>query len=228
MEIDIKNKALLRNVKLRMVVENKTSIEEVSELSLMNKTFIKEDAKLNLEEIYKLKNLKKLSIKFFTINDEIIKVLNKLEKLEILEIYMCKFETTERLNGNNIKNIYIYNAENLNLDILDTNKVKAIRIENSGLVDFYKFVKFEKIEKLEVIRCPVISIPKLNLLKSIKELYLQEIDLQFDLEINALEKLEFISLNGSNVNDREEYIQKIKNQNNYIKVEFKNDNRPIE
>ena len=56
MEIDIKNKALLRNVKLRMVVENKTSIEEVSELSLMNKTFIKEDAKLNLEEIYKLKN----------------------------------------------------------------------------------------------------------------------------------------------------------------------------
>lgn len=228
MEIDIKNKALLRNVKLRMVVENKTSIEEVSELSLMNKTFIKEDAKLNLEEIYKLKNLKKLSIKFFTINDEIIKVLNKLEKLEILEIYMCKFETTERLNGNNIKNIYIYNAENLNLDILDTNKVKAIRIENSGLVDFYKFVKFEKIEKLEVIRCPVISIPKLNLLKSIKELYLQEIDLQFDLEINALEKLEFISLNGSNVNDREEYIQKIKNQNNYIKVEFKNDNRPTE
>ena len=141
---------------------------------------------------------------------------------------MCKFETTERLNGNNIKNIYIYNAENLNLDILDTNKVKAIRIENSGLVDFYKFVKFEKIEKLEVIRCPVISIPKLNLLKSIKELYLQEIDLQFDLEINALEKLEFISLNGSNVNDREEYIQKIKNQNNYIKVEFKNYNRPIE
>ena len=228
MEIDIKNKALLRNVKLRMVVENKTSIEEVSELSLMNKTFIKEDAKLNLEEIYKLKNLKKLSIKFFTINDEIIKVLNKLEKLEILEIYMCKFETTERLNGNNIKNIYIYNAENLNLDILDKNKVKAIRIENSGLVDFYKFVKFEKIEKLEVIRCPVISIPKLNLLKSIKELYLQEIDLQFDLEINALEKLEFISLNGSNVNDREEYIQKIKNQNNYIKVEFKNDNRPTE
>ena len=177
MEIDIKNKQLLRNIKLRMIVENKTKLEEIDELSLINKNFLNQDLKIDLLEIYKLKNLKKLSIKFFTINDEIIKVLNKLENLEILEVYMCKFETTEKLNGN-IKNIYIFNAENWNLDILETNRVKVIRIENSGLVDLYKFVKFEEIERLEIIKCPVVSIPKLNLLKLLKRLYLQEIDIK--------------------------------------------------
>ena len=227
MEIDIKNKQLLRNIKLRMIVENKTKLEEIDELSLINKNFLNQDLKIDLLEIYKLKNLKKLSIKFFTINDEIIKVLNKLENLEILEVYMCKFETTEKLNGN-IKNIYIFNAENWNLDILETNRVKVIRIENSGLVDLYKFVKFEEIERLEIIKSPVVSIPKLNLLKLLKRLYLQEIDLQFNLEIGELKKLEFISLNGSKVADKKEYIEKIKIQNENVKVEFKDNNRPIE
>lgn len=227
MEIDIKNKQLLRNIKLRMIVENKTKLEEIDELSLINKNFLNQDLKIDLLEIYKLKNLKKLSIKFFTINDEIIKVLNKLENLEILEVYMCKFETTEKLNGN-IKNIYIFNAENWNFDILETNRVKVIRIENSGLVDLYKFVKFEEIERLEIIKCPVVSIPKLNLLKLLKRLYLQEIDLQFNLEIGELKKLEFISLNGSKVADKKEYIEKIKIQNENVKVEFKDNNRPIE
>ena len=105
MEIDIKNKQLLRNIKLRMVVENKTTLEEIDEISLVNRNFLNQDLKIDLLEIYKLKNLKKLSIKFFTINDEIVKSLNKLENVEILEMYMCKFETAEKLNGN-IKNIY--------------------------------------------------------------------------------------------------------------------------
>lgn len=227
MEIDIKNKQLLRNIKLRMVVENKTTLEEIDELSLVNRNFLNQDLKIDLLEIYKLKNLKKLSIKFFTINDEIVKSLNKLENVEILEMYMCKFETAEKLNGN-IKNIYFFNAENLNFDILETKNVEIIRIENSGLVDLYKIVKFEEIERLEIVKCPVISIPKLNLLKSLKELYLQEIDLQFNLEIGELKKLEFISLNGSKVKDKKEYIEKIKTQNNNIKVEFKSNNRPIQ
>lgn len=227
MGIDIECKKLLRNVKLRMITEDKVNIEEINELSLVNKNFLGEELNIDLEEIYKLKSLKKLSIKFFTINDKIIEALNTLENLEILEIYMCRFETTETLKGN-IKNIYIYNAENFNLDILETNLLEIIRIENSGLVDLYKFAKFESLKRLEIVKCQIISFPRLNLLKSLEELYLQEIDLQFDLEIKSLENLRFISLNGSKVDDKEKYIQKIKIQNDNIKVEFKNDNRPTE
>lgn len=227
MEIDIKDKQLLRNIKLRMAIENITTLEEIKELSLVNKSFLNQDLKIDLLEIYKLKNLKKLSIKFFTINDEIIKALNKLENLEILEIYMCKFETQEKLNGN-IKNICFYNAENLNLDILEIDNLEVIRIENSGLVDLYKLAKFEAIKRLEIVKCQIISIPKLNLLKSLKELYLQEIDLQFNLEIGELKELEYISLNGSKVDDKKEYIEKIKIQNNNVKVEFKDNNKPIQ
>ena len=224
MEIDIKDKQLLRNIKLRMAIENVTTLEEIKELSLVNKNFLNQELKIDLAEIGKFKNLKKLSIKFFTINDEIIKALNKLENLEILEIYMCKFETQEKLNGN-IKNICFYNAENLNLDILEIDNLEVIRVENSGLIDLYKF---EAIKRLEIVKCPVISVPKINLLKSLRELYLQEIDLKFDLEIGDLKELEVISLNGSKVDNQKEYIEKIKIQNNNVTVEFKDNNRPIQ
>ena len=227
MEIDIKDKQLLRNIKLRMAIENVTTLEEIKELSLVNKNFLNQELKIDLAEIGKFKNLKKLSIKFFTINDEIIKALNKLENLEILEIYMCKFETQEKLNGN-IKNICFYNAENLNLDILEIDNLEVIRVENSGLIDLYKFAKFEAIKRLEIVKCPVISVPKINLLKSLRELYLQEIDLKFDLEIGDLKELEVISLNGSKVDNQKEYIEKIKIQNNNVTVEFKDNNRPIQ
>ena len=141
MVINIENKQLLRNIKLRLITENKTNIEEINELSLINKNFLGEELKIGLREIYKLKNLKKLSIKFFTINDEVIEALNNLKNLEILELYMCRFEVQKKLKGN-LKNIYIFNSENFNLDILETISVETIRIENSGLVDFYKFYKF--------------------------------------------------------------------------------------
>ena len=66
------------------------------------------------------------------------------------------------------------------------------------------------------------------MIKSLEELYLQEIDLQFDLEISNLQKLRFISLNGSKVKDRNTYIEKIKKQNSNIKIEFENTNKPIQ
>ena len=140
---------------------------------------------------------------------------------------MCKLETQEKLNGN-LKNISLYNVENLNLDIIKTDFVEIFRIENSGLADLYKFYKFDYLKRLEIVNCPIISGPKLNLLKSLEELHLQNIDLQFDLEIDKLENLQFISLNGCKVYDKDEYIKRIKKQNSKLKIEFKDDNNPIE
>ena len=47
-------------------------------------------------------------------------------------------------------------------------------------------------------------------------------------KISRHSNLKFISLNGSKVDDKKEYIEKIKFQNDRIKIEFKDDNRPIE
>ena len=227
MGLNIDDKQLLRNIKLRMVVENKTELEEIDELSLVNKNFLGQDLGIDLTEIVKVKNLKNLSIKFFTITDEIIETLNKLEKLETIEILMCKMETSKIIK-NNIKTIYIHSVEGLNIDNFQTENLEYIRIENSGLIDIYKLTKFSNLERLELVNCPIISVPKISMIKSLEELYLQEIDLQFDLEISNLQKLRFISLNGSTVKDRNTYIEKIKKQNSNIKIEFENTNKPIQ
>lgn len=227
MGLNIDDKQLLRNIKLRMVVENKTELEEIDELSLVNKNFLGQDLGIDLTEIVKVKNLKNLSIKFFTITDEIIETLNKLEKLETIEILMCKMETSKIIE-NNIKTIYIHSVEGLNIDNFQTENLEYIRIENSGLIDIYKLTKFSNLERLELVNCAIISVPKISMIKSLEELYLQEIDLQFDLEISNLQKLRFISLNGSKVKDRNTYIEKIKKQNSNIKIEFENTNKPIQ
>ena len=227
MGLNIDDKQLLRNIKLRMVVENKTELEEIDELSLVNKNFLGQDLGIDLTEIVKVKNLKNLSIKFFTITDEIIETLNKLEKLETIEILMCKMETSKIIE-NNIKTIYIHSVEGLNIDNFQTENLEYIRIENSGLIDIFKLTKFSNLERLELVNCPIISVPKISMIKSLEELYLQEIDLQFDLEISNLQKLRFISLNGSKVKDRNTYIEKIKKQNSNIKIEFENTNKPIQ
>ena len=227
MGLNIDDKQLLRNIKLRMVVENKTELEEIDELSLVNKNFLGQDLGIDLTEIVKVKNLKNLSIKFFTITDEIIETLNKLEKLETIEILMCKMETSKIIK-NNIKTIYIHGVEGLNIDNFQTENLEYIRIENSGLIDIYKLTKFSNLERLELVNCPIISVPKISMIKSLEELYLQEIDLQFDLEISNLQKLRFISLNGSKVKDRNTYIEKIKKQNSNLKIEFENTNKPIQ
>ena len=227
MGLNIDDKQLLRNIKLRMVVENKTELEEIDELSLVNKNFLGQDLGIDLTEIVKVNNLKNLSIKFFTITDEIIETLNKLEKLETIEILMCKMETSKIIE-NNIKTIYIHSVEGLNIDNFQTENLEYIRIENSGLIDIYKLTKFSNLERLELVNCPIISVPKISMIKSLEELYLQEIDLQFDLEISNLQKLRFISLNGSKVKDRNTYIEKIKKQNSNIKIEFENTNKPIQ
>ena len=227
MGLNIDDKQLLRNIKLRMVVENKTELEEIDELSLVNKNFLGQDLGIDLTEIVKVKNLKNLSIKFFTITDEIIETLNKLEKLETIEILMCKMETSKIIE-NNIKTIYIHSVEGLNIDNFQTENLEYIRKENSGLIDIYKLTKFSNLERLELVNCAIISVPKISMIKSLEELYLQEIDLQFDLEISNLQKLRFISLNGSKVKDRNTYIEKIKKQNSNIKIEFENTNKPIQ
>jgi Leucine-rich repeat (LRR) protein len=227
MGLNIENKQLLRSIKLSMIVENKTELEEIDELSLVNKNFIGKDLEIDLTEIYKVKNLKSLSIKFFTITDSVIESINKLDNLETIEISMCKFETTKILKSN-INTMYIYTSDGINLDNFDLEKLEYIRLENSGLVDIYKLTKFLNLTRLELVNCPIISIPRISMLKKIEELYLQEIDLKFDLEIAGLKNLKFISLNGSKVDDKVSYINKIKEQNKNIKVRFENINKPIQ
>lgn len=227
MSLEIKDKQLSRIITLRMCTENKTELSEIEEISIVNKNFLDQDLNIDLTEISKLDNIKKISIKFFDITDEVVDALNKLEKLETLEILLCKVNTAKTIK-NNLKKLTIYNTENFKVNLVESEKIEILRIENSGLIDSYDISKYKNLTRLEIVKGQIISIPKLSLLKNLEELYLNEINLQFNLEITGMEKLKLISLNGSKVENKNDYIKNIKEQNKNVKIYFNENNLPIQ
>lgn len=227
MSLEIKDKQLSRIITLRMCTENKTELSEIEEISIVNKNFLDQDLNIDLTEISKLDNIKKISIKFFDITDEVVDALNKLEKLETLEILLCKVNTAKTIK-NNLKKLTIYNTENFKVNLVESEKIEILRIENSGLIDLYDISKYKNLTRLEIVKGQIISIPKLSLLKNLEELYLNEINLQFNLEITGMEKLKLISLNGSKVENKNDYIKNIKEQNKNVKIYFNENNLPIQ
>lgn len=225
--IDIKDKQLSRIITLRMCVENKTKLSEIQEISIVNRNFLNQDLNISLIEISKLEGIKKLSLKYFSITDEVIDSINSLENLETLEILNCNINSAQKIR-NSIKNLFINNVKNLNISLFETKNIETLRIERVGLIDLYDISRYQNIERLELVNCQIISFPKLPLLKNLEKLYLNEIDLQFRLDVKGMEKLNFICLNGSKVENKNDYIKNIKLQNDKIKIIFDENNLPIQ
>ena len=65
MNTNINDKNLLKIVQLNLSTEKKENIDEIEEISIINKDFSQQTLEIDLTEIAKIKNLRKLSIKFF-------------------------------------------------------------------------------------------------------------------------------------------------------------------
>ena len=226
MDININNKNLLKIVQLKLVTERKGNIDEIEEISITNKNFAEEILDIDLCEINKLKNLKRLSIKFFEITDEIIECINQLEHLESIEILMCNFQNTKCITQE-LKKLIVYNCQNFKIEILKNNITELISIEHSGMIDIYDLTKFDSIKTLRISECTVISLPKISTFNNLESLYLTGISLDLEFDITQMKNLKFISLNGSKVIDKEKYVQNLRRQNSNVEIEFEDSNLPI-
>ena len=80
---------------------------------------------------------------------------------------------------------------------------------------------------LKIAHCNVISIPGITALENLEQLYLNHIEIPYDIDISKMQNLKFISLSGSNVSNKEKYIEKLHKQNEKVTIEFKEDDLPI-
>ena len=210
----ITDKNLSRIIKLKMCTSNVNDIEEIEDISIQDINLMQNKLNIDLTEIVKLKNLRTLSLKFFEITDEVIEAINKLEHIKSIEFDMCIFKNKKELSEK-IQSIIIYNCQDFNINI------------HSGLVDISNIKNFKKLKYLKVAHCNVISIPSIALLENLEQLYLNHIEIPYDIDISKMQNLKFISLSGSNVPNKEKYIETLHKQNEKVTIEFEKNDLPI-
>lgn len=222
------DKNLSRIIKIKMCTSDINDIEDIEDISIQDINLMQNKLNIDLTEIAKLKNLKSVSLKFFEITDEIVQAINQLESLEIIEFSMCIFKNKEVLQKN-IKAVIIFNCQDFNISILNQNTIlEELHIVHSGIVDIADISNFKSLKYLKIAHCSTISVPSIDTLEYLERLYLNHIEIPYDINISKMPNLKFISLSGSNIPNKELYIKKLYNQNKDLIVEFEENDKPIE
>jgi len=228
MSENIIDKNLSRIIKVKMCTSNINNIEDIEELSILDINLMQNKLNIDMTEIVKLKNLKSLSLKFFEITDEIIQSMNQLECLEKIEFSMCIFKNKEVL-PKKIKSVIIFNCQDFNINMLNKNTtLEELQLVHSGIINISDINIFKNLRFLKIAHCSAISIPNIATLEYLERLYLNHIEIPYDINITKMPNLKFISLSGSNVPNKEMYIEKLHSQNKNIIVEFEENDLPIE
>ncbi|MBR0351447.1 MAG: hypothetical protein IJH76_06500 [Clostridia bacterium] len=224
----MKDKNLAREIKLKICTTSAKSYKDIEELNLTNINFLGNVLNINLKELVALENLKSLSLKFFDITDEVIDSINKLNNLNKLEFYMCEFKTSKALNPS-INDLTFYCCNKLQKNIFKENiTMKRLELTKSGIVDFSNLDLYQNLKELKVRDCDIISLQNISKLTNLEYIYLNNTELQYDFDINHMKNLKLISFNGSKTPDKELYIHNLKEQNENIKIEWREDDLPIE
>ncbi|MGN1310375.1 MAG: hypothetical protein ACI4VP_01475 [Clostridia bacterium] len=222
------DKNLSRIIKIKMCTSDINDIEDIEDISIQDINLMQNKLNIDLTEIEKLKNLKRISLKFFEITNEIIKAINKLEYLETIEFSMCIFKNKEALSKK-LKSIVILNCQDFNIDMLNENtSIEELQLVHSGIVDIADISNFKNLKYLKIAHCSAISVPSIATLEYLERLYLNHIEIPYDINISKMSNLKFISLSGSNVPNKEMYIKKLYDQNKELIVEFEENDKPIE
>lgn len=224
----INDKNLLRIIKVKMCTNELKNIEDIEDISIQNINLMQHKLNIDLTEIVKLKKLKNISLKFFEITDSVIETINQLEFIETIEFSMCIFRNKNVLS-NKLKSITIYNCQNFNINMINTNiSLEKLQIVHSGIININNLITFQNLKFLKIAHCNVTSIPNISELEHLEQLYLNHIDIIYDIDISKMHNLKFISLSGSNVSNKEKYIEKLYKQNKKITIEFEDNDLPIE
>ena len=227
MSAKIKDRNLSRIIKLKMCTSDINDIEEVEDISIQNINLMQNRLNIDLTEIVKLKKLRNLSLKFFEITDEFIEAINQLEHIKRLEFSMCIFKNKIEL-PEKVESVIIYNCQDFNTNMLNKNTdLEELQLIHSGIVDISNIKKFKKVKYLKIAHCNAISIPSITALENLEQLYLNHLEIPYDIDISKMPNLKFISLSGSNVPNKEKYIEKLHKQNEKVTIEFKEDDLPI-
>lgn len=158
--------------------------------------------------------LSEVIIKNFIVDDTFVQVLNNLKNLQNLWFVNCNFANSLKINNvtylrlDNCKNIR-WNTINIgvsNLDVSDGDKINVEDISGYNL------------KSLRLRNVSVTNLDKVEVFSNLENLFLQEIDLNQPINYSNLRMLKKVNFNGSKVENKEKYLEKLKARN--IEISF--------
>ena len=158
--------------------------------------------------------LSEVIIKNFIVDDTFVQVLNNLKNLQNLSFVNCNFANSLKINNvtylrlDNCKNIR-WNTINIgvsNLDVSDGDKINVEDISGYNL------------KSLRLRNVSVTNLDKVEVFSNLENLFLQEIDLNQPINYSNLRMLKKVNFNGSKVENKEKYLEKLKARN--IEISF--------
>jgi len=122
------------------------------------------------KELSYLKGIKECSFNNFTITNEILENLNKLEKLNVLQFDFSQSKTDKTIN-NKISSIYLDCSDFALLNMCNnTDYMETIFLKNAGEVDINSICKYKNLKKLFLLNSDVKNIELLEKLSNLSYL----------------------------------------------------------
>lgn len=163
----------------------------------------------------KYPNLKEVIIKNIEIDDKIIQLLNNLKLLERVFFVNCEIDTKIQLNQ--VTRMELAYCKNVKENIL-CNNLSRLYIDSCIEVDIKDFM-YIKLVSLAITDTIIRNLNYIENIQSIRNLYLNEIDLNQNIDFNKLSNLEKLDLDGSKIQNKEKIFNQLKNKS--IKVTFR-------
>lgn len=174
-----------------------SDIQIVEELSLSNKSLSGKLKNMSLNELQKFQNIKSLVLQHFVLDDSIIKVLNSLTNLHILQLASCEYKANTKLTNSSLQNIIIYCCK-----IHDYSKINAseiFQIVGEESLSLNELAGKENIKRMSLMDC---NVKKFRTIDEFIEL--QKLDLE-GTQVDDKTKLEELKRRIS-VSEKQEYL----------------------
>lgn len=180
---------------------SKEELESINEISLRNMDFRGKTLNIDLEQLKDLAYLENLYLQGFTIDDDVIEIINELKELKKIYFSQCNIKNNKKLVMQNLKHLILEFCEDIYYNFFDSPEFLSIQT---------------KIDK-------TFDLSKINNKTNIKRLYINNANIINFETINEFNKLEFLNIDGSKV-DKEDVLDTI---NKTIEISHKSKYLPI-
>ena len=156
------------------IINNKitqNNLEQIEDININKLNLKLEEAVFIPEELKLLINLKSCTLLGFDIDDKLLNNINELKYLNKLDFEYCKYNGSSKII-NKILEIRLKDSDITLLNIINTNILKTLTMENIDNIDLLLIAKYKKIEKLKLLNCNITNFDYITELKDLKELTL--------------------------------------------------------
>ena len=196
-------------------------IQEITRLDLNQYSITGKKNDINLQDLEEFSGLITLKLKNFVIDEKSIISICKVKNLILKN---CVLNLTDKVESN-IEYLELINCLNIEHNMLNAG-LKTLYLDTIEKIDIDELLKYKELRKLRIENCKNINnMSKIAELTSLEELSLNDIDIQ-NINIDKMKDLKLLNLNGSRMDNKEIFIEYVKQRN--IDIKFADKNLPIE